>query len=317
MSNLERIAYMDRAARERGGFTIAEIARRFEVGERQVRRDIDYLRDRLDAPLEWDAVSHRYTYTSTYTHLKFTDEKSLLFLVFARAAAEALAYVPLAEPHSLEALRAAVPAHLRGLESNVRYELPEQELSDDETLALILAAINDKRSLDFDYRDARSRKSHRSAIPRRLVNYAGTWYLAAYDLGRRELRTFKLSRAASFARGERHDDHGPAEEEVDRFLDSSYGMFKGPASRLARARFYARAREIVRSELWHPDQERSEGTEPDRGPYIELAVPVSSYDEILGRILRFGADARVVGPEEFVTLWKEEIRRMAEAANGA
>jgi hypothetical protein len=102
------------------------------------------------------------------------------------------------------------------------------------------------------------------------------------------------------------------EAEVDRFLESSFGMFKGSGDKSAVMRFYGRALAVVRDELWHPEQERREGSDPKRGAFVELAVPVSQWDEILGRLLRFGADGEAIAPLEFRELWKEEIRRMAK-----
>ena len=51
MSQFERIACIDRLLREQGSVRTAEVAERFEVSGRQVKRDIEYLRDRLDAPV--------------------------------------------------------------------------------------------------------------------------------------------------------------------------------------------------------------------------------------------------------------------------
>ncbi|MDA8410657.1 MAG: WYL domain-containing protein, partial [Treponema sp.] len=90
MGNLERITFIDRRIREQGGVKLAEIVRRFEVSERQAKRDLEYLRDRLDAPIAWDASSRRYVYEEDWNDLAFADQKSLLFYVFARAAAGTL-----------------------------------------------------------------------------------------------------------------------------------------------------------------------------------------------------------------------------------
>ncbi len=51
MSQFERIACIDRLLREQGSVRTTEVAERFEVSGRQVKRDIEYLRDRLDAPV--------------------------------------------------------------------------------------------------------------------------------------------------------------------------------------------------------------------------------------------------------------------------
>ena len=68
MSNFERITAIDRALRG-GGVTAAEIARRYEVDHRTVKRDIEYLRDRLNAPIEWNPASKQYEYTREFTDL--------------------------------------------------------------------------------------------------------------------------------------------------------------------------------------------------------------------------------------------------------
>lgn len=311
MSQLERLTFADKRIRERGGVTIREIADRFEVTERQARRDLDYLRDRLDAPVSWDASFRRYVYDEAWRGLEFADEQSLLFYVFARAAAGAIAYVPLAKEEALERLLELVPENLRRAEGAIRYELPGYESADPEKLALIVRAIADGRCLDVAYRDAEGKASERRIEAQRLVNYAGNWYCVAYDHARSEPRTFRLSRFAAMAISRDKASRPTDEAGVDRFLASSFGMFKGAGDKRAVMRFYGRALAVVRDELWHPDQARSEGADPKRGPFVELAVPVSQWDEILGRLLRFGADGEAVGPEEFRGLWKEEIRRMA------
>jgi len=56
MSQFERIAYIDRTLRERDSLQSAEAARRFEVSTRQIKRDLEYLRDRLSAPVVDDGT---------------------------------------------------------------------------------------------------------------------------------------------------------------------------------------------------------------------------------------------------------------------
>ena len=78
MGNLERIVFIDRHIRERGGVRVAEIVGRFEVSERQAKRDLEYLRYRLGVLLEWDASKRAYHYTEVFPGLDFADAKALL-----------------------------------------------------------------------------------------------------------------------------------------------------------------------------------------------------------------------------------------------
>jgi predicted DNA-binding transcriptional regulator YafY len=328
MSNLERIAFIDSHIRYRGGISARDVAERFEVSDRQVKRDIEYLRYRLGAPIRYDPDKRRYVYEAEWHGLDFADEKALLFYVLARAAAGTLAYVPIAQAEALDHLLELVPLDLRPLESAVRYDLPEFEPVDAEQLALVLKGLREGRVLDAKYRDLEGRESARRLAPRRIVNYSGVWYLLAWDLDLRELRVFRARRFASLSlagagvkarRGKAGSDRdpsdiGPDEAEVDRLLGASYGMFKGPGGKKAVLRFFGRSRLIVKDELWHLDQIRLEGRSPELGPYVQLELPVSSWDEVLGRLLRFGAEGEAMAPAEFRERWLTAIEAMAARA---
>jgi len=311
MSQLERLSFIDSRIKEKGGLRLREIAERFEVTERQARRDICYLGERLGAPIEWRPGTRRYEYSGKWSGLEFADEKALLFYVFARAAAGAIAYVPLVEEGALERLLDLVPPSLREAEVAIRYELPAYDPADIEKLSLLVRGIAEARCVDVTYRDARGAGSERRIEALRLVNYSGSWYCLARDRSKDELRTFRLSRFSKVSLSKDRAAAPVDQAEVERYLGASYGMFKGRGDMRAVMRFYGRALATVAGELWHPDQLRREGADSSRGRFVEISVPVSSWDEILGRTLRFGADAEALAPEEFRALWRAEIRKMA------
>lgn len=134
MSALERICYIDSTIRQPGGVRLSAVADRFETSERQVERDMEYMRDRLNIPLKYVRERGRYEYTERYTALTNIDEKALLFYVFARAAAGTLAYVPVTERAGLQSLRDSIPKALRPLAERIRYELPDFEPPEEETV---------------------------------------------------------------------------------------------------------------------------------------------------------------------------------------
>jgi hypothetical protein len=127
MSQLERIVYIDRLLRERGKLKTAEVARRFEVGPRQVLRDLEYLRDRLDAPVEYDPSAKVYHYTEAFDTLRFADEKLLLFYVLARSLASNEHYVPVVTRELLAELESHVARDYRPLSERIHYELTISE----------------------------------------------------------------------------------------------------------------------------------------------------------------------------------------------
>lgn len=314
MSALERICFIDSAIREHGGVRLRRVAERFEVSDRQIKRDLEYMRDRLNAPLRYVRERERYEYAERYAALANVDQKALLFYVFARAAAGTLAYVPVTETAGLQTLLDSIPKALRPLAERIRYELPDCEPPDGEILSAILSSLQDGRRFDASYRDADGNETERRAAALRLLNYAGVWYCVAWDLDKAAFRIFRLSRIRKISLSRERAAGLPDDMTVAKYLSASYGVFKGAEAQAAAIRFYGWAKSVVEREVWHPDQRREEGSDPERGPWVQLAIPAYRFEEILGRTLRFGSMAEPVAPESFRNAWKEEVRRMYEAS---
>ena len=61
-------------------------------------------------------------------------------------------------------------------------------------VALLQAAMDERRLLEFDYYDRKRNKSRRTVEPYRLILKAMNWYFEGFCLARRDFRIFKLSR---------------------------------------------------------------------------------------------------------------------------
>ena len=331
MSQTERIFYIDLSIREGGGAAVADVASRFEVCGRQVKRDIEYMRDRLGAPIVWSAPRRRYEYSEAWNSLRAADEKSLLALAFLKSILDKYAYVPVLSKELIDLLTARTPARYAAVANKVHYELPDLERIEDGVVLSLCRALLEAEPLEIDYTDAKGERSVRSILPLRLVNYAGKWYCAALDSKSRELRTFSASRiAAATADGPRpgeteggshnppkdsgHLESLPSDEAVDRFLTSSYGIFKGEPIGRSTLRFYGGAARAVREQRWHPEQTLCDMVTPGGIPALDLTLPVHDWTELLGRALRCGANCEVVGPREFREKWAAEIKKMSALA---
>jgi hypothetical protein len=89
-------------------------------------------------------------------------------------------------------------------------------------------------------------------------------------------------------------------------LGSSYGIFGGAPKDWAELTFNASRAEWVRHERWHPEQK---GVLHADGRY-SLSVPYSDERELIGDILRFGADVQVIAPASLRKQVQEQIERM-------
>lgn len=319
MSQTERIFYIDREIREGRGATIADAARRFEVSERQVKRDIEYMRDRLGAPIEWSARDHRYIYCEPWESLAAADEKSLFAISFLKSIIAEYAYVPVLSNDLIDFLNHKISHRYSRIADRVSYELPDIEKIGGTIAYTLCQALLDQAALRIEYLDAKGEKSERTILPAHLLNYSGKWYCIAQDSKSASLRTFLVSRIESAQEvvAPSEDLAPPSEEEVLHYISSSYGIFKGsPIGRVA-LRFTGGAARAVRQQEWHRDQEVRETEGEDGSLIVELSLPVHDWTEILGRALRCGAHCEVLAPPEFRERWKAEIRRMADLTQSA
>ena len=105
------------------------------------------------------------------------------------------------------------------------------------------------RGIIIRYRKSPDSESEdRDVDPLRLVNYQNAWYLIGYDLNRKDLRTFRLSRVEKIIIADRKaDEHD--EKNLDDILDSSYGIFLSDSSEIFTMRFRGGAILYLRSPL--------------------------------------------------------------------
>jgi predicted DNA-binding transcriptional regulator YafY len=314
MSQTERIAYLDRRLRERGWVTAAEAASAFEVSTRQIKRDIEYLRWRLDAPLTYDPVHRRYTYEKPYARFRFADERRVLFAALVKGWAASEAFRSLVTPEILETVAAAVSRDYRAVADRIRYEAPSTEPVDLEAFAGLSRALRDGKILELTYENLAGETSRRRVEVQRLVHYGGVWYLVAWDHLRGDLRTFHLGRIRSWTVTGEAAQQGSGdpkwEASVEAWVASGSGIFRGGEPFPATVRLRGPALRLASAQRWHPDQADTPGTDGE-GPFLDRRLPVVDTRELTGRVLAFGGDAEALAPPAFRAQWEAEVRRMA------
>jgi len=320
MSQLERVYYIDQQIRTCGGVTAKSVAVHFEVSDRTIKRDIEYLRERLGAPIEWNKGKKRYEYTSPWDRLAFADIRSLMTMAFIQALLEKQPYIPIVSDELSQRLKKIFTGPFETISDRVRYELPDMEALQEAHAFDLCQAMLENQWVDVRYRDSGGKESDRRIAPLRLINYGGKWYCIAYDEGRQALRTFALKRFLKLSLAQHAVSGLPKDEAIEQFLRDSYGIFKGKPIGKAVLRFYGGAARAVQEQVWHPQQELRTLTAeelPDPSvpqPVIELTLPARDWTELLGRALRCGRYCEVLAPHEFRQLWQDEIAALAALA---
>jgi predicted DNA-binding transcriptional regulator YafY len=185
----------------RRDWTGPQLAERLGVTTRTVRNDVERLR-RLGYPVHSTLGAdggYRLGAGAALPPLLLDDDEAVAVAVGLRTAAGGT--VSGIEETSLRALAKLVqvlPPRLRRRVSALQaYTVPiagPGPVVDAGVLAVIASACRDEVQLRFDYRDHDGAATLRTVEPHRLVHTRGRWYLVAWDLDRRDWRTFRVDR---------------------------------------------------------------------------------------------------------------------------
>lgn len=178
-----------------------ELCGKLGVTARTLRRDVDRLRG-LGYPVESSAGvggGYQLGAGAALPPLLLEDDEAVAVAVGLRTGAGgSVEGIEEAAVRALAKLQQVLPPRLRrrvaALQSSIVPLAGGGPRVDAETLAGIAAACRDCEGLRFTYRGREGAAASRDVEPHRLVHTAGRWYLAAWDTGRRDWRTFRVDR---------------------------------------------------------------------------------------------------------------------------
>ncbi len=305
MSLLERIYYFHSRIQDSRFPNATDLAEEFEVSAATAHRDIAYLRDRLLAPLSYDQRKNGYFYEEEDFRLPFEDSpRIVLFLGVLSSMASETGLETLPELKLLQKkLSSMVLSHSAHIEDLIHCEWIEVQPVDKVVFDTVINGLLESMQLDIQYGDTQQNKLRR-IDPLKLVHYQGRWYLLAWCHLRQGKRLFHLSRIQSIQTTGQQVEHRLQPD--DKYLTGVFGIFKGKIRFTATISLTGRAAEIVREQLWHPDQQIEQ---IETG--ILLHLPVADDRELIMKVLQFADEAEVIAPESLREKIKERITAMA------
>ncbi len=311
MSQTERIFFIDRQIRRRGFARTADVVETFEVCDRQVKRDIEYLRDRLGAPIEYDRQKHGYVYTETFDEFQNADERMLVFNAIFKGVAQSQGLMPLMSDMVQHHIDLGLSREYRSLMDKIIFSTPVVDLPDYGVFGTFCTAMEKKFRLVMEYRSGKGGVSTREIEPLRLVSYSGRWYAVAWDHLRNQLRNFHLSRIISIRQTDIPVGNHCSDDELEQYLTSGFGIFMGGETLDVTIRIFGDAVYTTQTQVWHKDQRTSPVTVGSDGrPEMTITIPVTNMAEILSKVLSFGSSAIPISPPDFVNQWRRQVQGM-------
>jgi predicted DNA-binding transcriptional regulator YafY len=298
----------------------SSLAEKLSVSSKTVQRDIEYLRDELAAPLEFDRESNGYRYSRSDYVLPFlpVDGKDLFSIGVAAQVFALFGGTPLARDLKAcyERLARLMPPAVR-----LRPEIVMEKLAlrasfrpvREQTWEAVSEAMQRGVVLSIRYhRPGAPLEGPRLVRPYAFVLSGRDWMMLAEDEASGVVKSFYLARIEEAILTDRRYVI-PRNFDADAFFRDTFGLFVGGGRPFRfRIRFSRSISDDIREQQWHPNQKIESAPEGQ----VILELPARSIAEARRFVLQYGDDATVLSPPELVKGVFEQAKALARRYGG-
>ncbi|MED5621268.1 helix-turn-helix transcriptional regulator [Ideonella sp. BN130291] len=324
MDRTERFYKIEMLIRTRGSVSFATLMDELGVSRATLKRDLEYLRARLDAPIVYDRFDNGYKLQADPRDQRqvkhelpgvWFSEREIHALLTMHQLIQGLDEGGVLARHlqplldKLHGMLGTSEHEAKELMKRVRIASPARRPVAPRHFELIGSALTRRQRVQMSYWvRSRQQETQRTVSPQRLVHYRNTWYLDAWCHSSDALRRFALDaiREASLLEQPRAKDVPVKTIEAE--LDAGYGVFSGAKVQWATLQFSPEAAQWVAHEQWHPQQQAT--LQPDGG--LTLRVPYADATELVMDVLRHGEQVKVLAPQALVQRVSRQLRDAAD-----
>jgi predicted DNA-binding transcriptional regulator YafY len=319
MERTERFYKIEMMIRAQGCTSFEQMQAVLEVSRATLKRDLQYLRTRMDAPIVYDRIDNSYKLQADPR-----DQRQVAHQLPGVWFSEREIHAMLTMHQLIQGLDAGgvLARHLHPLLDKLHGMLGASEADPDQLMKRVRIvnaasrpvpvkwfelfgdALMKRLRVQMRYQTrGRNVMTEREVSPQRLVHYRSTWYLDAWCHKRDGLLRFALD-AVDHAEVLTQRAKEVSLKTVQAEMDGGFGIFAGNKVHWATLVFSASAAAWVSREQWHPEQQ---GRWLDDGRY-ELKLPFTDQTELLMDVLRQGGQVEVVSPASLRTLVEQRLR---------
>lgn len=307
-----RILFIDKMISEGSYPSAPKIAKEYEgVSVITIKRDIDYMRSMLNAPIEYDKTRKGYYYGDKTFRLPFlfTNEEE----IFSGSIAIKLLYQYRGTPiyRNVKNIfdyfnKVVEKSKDKDFEKRILFIEEYSPSFPEDVWNILIKAIKENRYVEFSYKSAwRKEEGHGYHIaPYQIVSKAGVWYFAGYSKRRKSVSLYCLHRITSINLTSETFEM-PKNYKYLNDKEISFGVFKG-AKRKCKIRFYNESAAYISERKFAEDQRIKKMKD---GSIIATFSSGQIY-EILRFVLSQGSNAIPLKPKDLVEEWKNNIKIM-------
>ena len=289
-----------------------DLARMLETSISTISRDIEFMRDQLRAPIEYDPLNRGFYFTKKTFRLpaSFTSSEDLLALCMARSIFTLYKDTPLydASRQFLDSITTPIATEGNNdwLENRISVPPIASAKVKPDIWDVIITGLKGNRVITFDYKGTWDVEYlERKVRPYQLLFDSAVWYLYGFAEERKATRIFSLSKIKN-AQLTKDVFSLPKNYRYADFSGESYfGVFIGQNTQRFVVDFYEDSISFVTERQWAADQKITE--KDDR---VTIEFTSTQYDKVLRWVLSCGCNAIPKFPKKLVNDWKGHILEM-------
>ena len=314
---LERVSWLHGQIKAGRFPNSSHLVEEFEISRRTAHRIIEFLRERMQAPLKYDNARRGFYYSDAAYEIPghWISETNILALSLAVRLASTIPDPALKDDLCRLINRVTGIAGkdnrncLQQVDGKVSVKNIEYAMVDTRTFRQCVESLFAGRALRITYHSPHlNTTSSRAIQPLHLMHYMGSWHLIAWCDKRRDLRDFALARIREIAPADAPLAIPTTLPDIKEYTRKHFGIMQSGTTSRVILQFSPTISPWIAEQRWHPEQKAT--TAPDGS--LRLEFPVADFRELVRTILSHGAEVRVVEPEELKILVGKEIDRMVQ-----
>lgn len=288
------------------------LSKKIEVSSRTIQRDIEYMRDMYNAPIEFDAYKNGYYYTEENFYIKSVplSEGELFSVALFDQLLEQYRNTPL--ENDLRSVFKKIEMSLPNkitldssfLQNQTTFIPDQMGTINPENFSKIFSALKNRHVLDFEYRPLQKTTwMTRRINPLHAVCQKGNWYVMGFCHDKKDIRVFNFSRMQNVTESKEKFDI-PKDFDPDKYFDKEIGIWLSATKKYTvELLISAEIGTFALERSWNKNQkieQREDGS-------VWVSFETTQLPEVKRWVLGQGKTVKVQGPDELIAQVKEEV----------
>lgn len=288
------------------------LSKKIEVSSRTIQRDIEYMRDMYNAPIEFDAYKNGYYYTEENFYIKSVplSEGELFSVALFDQLLEQYKNTPL--ENDLRSVFKKIEMSLPNkitldssfLQNQTTFIPDQMGTINPENFSKIFSALKNRHVLDFEYRPLQKTTwMTRRINPLHAVCQKGNWYVMGVCHDKKDIRVFNFSRMQNVTESKEEFDI-PEDFNPDKYFDKEIGIWLSATKKYTvELLISAEIGTFALERSWNKNQkieQREDGS-------VWVSFETTQLPEVKRWVLGQGKTVKVLGPDELIAQVKEEV----------